>query len=262
MDLTPYKLKMQPIPERIEAAIRAGVREDLSFPLSDAYRLLEPGNVPIEDGVIRNPDGTLTICCRTDMPGVTAQMLDWWACWHTVSSERYNLCHPLSHIRAFVREDRTHLAGQKAGYIGLASYVDEYVGNKLEKLIITFVEPETMGLNSAHFPEAKVGTAFCAIGRPRDKPLGTGSVIHLIREIPIGVEVISRFWMGDIRFRLPILGRIMTKILITPRTRRKLVPDQYGFDLLRHCAEESNHLARFLPSLYHAASKETSTEAI
>jgi hypothetical protein len=262
MDLTPFKLEMQPIPERIEAAIRAGVCEDLSFPLSDAYRLLEPGNVPIEDGVIRNPDGTLTVCCRTDMPGVTAQMIDWWFCWHTVSSERYNLWHPSSHMRSFVREDRTHLAGQKAGYIGQASYVDEYIGKIFEKLIIKFVEPESMGLNSAHFPKAKVGTAICARGGLQDKPIDHGGLIHLIRETSDGVEMISRFWLGDIRFRKPLLRLLLNKKMNTPRSRRKLVPDQYGLDLLRHCAEEMNHLARFLPALYHAATKETATETI
>jgi hypothetical protein len=35
-----------------------------------------------------------------------------------------------------------------------------------------------------------------------------------------------------------------------PAARRRAIPDQVGLDLLRHCAEEMNHLARFLPALY------------
>lgn len=260
LDLTPYKLEMQPIPERVEAAIRAGVREDLSFPLSDAGRLLEPGNVPIEDGVIRNHDGMLTVCCRTDMPGVTARMIDWWFCWHAASSERYHLWHPHSHMRAFSREDRTHLAWQKAGYIGMASHVDEYIGKKLEKLIITFVEPEAMGLNPARFSQAKVGTAICTRGGLQDKPVDIGCNIHLIRETSDGVEMISRFWLGDIHSRVPLFGRLMNKRMNTPGKRRKLAPDEFGLGLIRHCAEEMNHLARFLPALYEAVTKANEAE--
>ena len=257
MDLTPYKLEMRPIPERVEVAIRAGVRQDISFPLSDASRLLEPGNVPLEDGVIRNPDGMLTVCCRTDMPGVTAPMIDWWFCWHMPFTERYQLWHPLSHMRTFVREDRTHLAGQKAGYIGQASNVDEYIGKELNKLIITFVEPEAMGMNPAHFSSAKIGTAICARVGLQNKPIDIGWVIHLIRETPNGVEMISRFWLGDARLRVPLLSRLMHNRINTAHARRQSVTDQGGLDLLRHCAEEMNHLARFLPALYQAATKES-----
>jgi hypothetical protein len=255
MDLTPYKLEMQPIPERVEVAIRAGVRQDLSFPLSDASRLLEPGNVPLEDGVIRNPDGMLVVCCRTDMPGVTAAMIDWWFCWHAPFTERYKLWHPLDHKRSFVREDRTHLAGQKVGYIGQASNADEYIGEELTKLIITFVDPVTMGFDTTGFAAAKVGTAICARAGFRDKPIDTSWLIHLIRETSDGVEMISRFWLGDARLRVPLLGRLMHKRINTARARRQSVPDQLGLDLLRHCAEEMNHLARFLPALYQAATK-------
>jgi hypothetical protein len=158
-------------------------------------------------------------------------------------------------MRASVREDRTHLAGQKAGYIGLASNVDEYIGKELVKLIITFVEPEAIGLNPGRFSLARVGTAICARAGFRDKPIDTGWLIHLIRETSNGVEMLSRFWLGDARLRVPLLGRLMHKRINTARARRQSVPDQLGLDLLRHCAEEMNHLARFIPALYQAATK-------
>lgn len=253
MDLSPYKLEMQPIPERVEKAIEVGVRNDPPFALDEAGRILEGGSVPIEDGVIRNPDGTLTVCCRTDMPGVTANMIDWWFCWHAPHSERYKLWHPKAHLRAFVREDRTHLAGQKAGYVGLASHVDEYIGKNLAKLTIRFVEPPMVGLDPALFPAASVGTAICARVGLRGRPIDTGWLIHLIRATPDGVEMLSRFWLGNVRLRIPILGRLLHNRLNSARARLKAVPDQLGADLLRHCAEEMNHLARFLPALYRAA---------
>lgn len=255
MDLSAFRLEMQPIPERVEKAIKVGVRSDLSFPLDRAGRILELGDIPIEDGVIRNPDGALTVCCRTDMPGVTAHMVDWWFCWHTPYFERYKLWHPKAHIRAFVREDRTRLAGRKAGYIGLASNVDEYIGKNLAKLTIRFVEPLVVGLEAELFPGTRIGTATCARVGMRDNPIESGWLVHLIRETPEGVEMISRFRLGNVRLRIPILGRLLHKRIDSVSARLKEVPDQLGIDLLRHCAEEMNHLARFLPALYRAATQ-------
>ena len=250
MDLSPYKLEMEPIPDRVEEAIAIGVRDDISFPLSEARKILGAGYVPLEDGVIRNPDGTLTVCCRTDMPGVTAKMIDWWFCWHAPYSERYNLWHPKAHIRSFVREDRTHLAGQKAGYLGVASNVDEYIGEELNKLTITFKEPNVLGLDPELFAESKVGTIICARAGLRDKPVNSGWLAHMIRETGDGVEMISRFWLGNVDLRIPIIGKLLHRKVNSAKVRRKEAPDQFGLDLLRHCAEEMNHLGRFLPQLY------------
>ena len=253
LDLSAFQFEMRPIPERVEEAIKLGVRDDLSFPFSEASHILDSGHHPLEDGILRNPDGTLVVRCRTDMPDVTAHMIDWWFCWHTPHSERYNLWHPQAHVRSFVREDRTHLAGQKAGYMSLASHVDEYIGKNLAKLTIRFVEPLEVGLDSGRFPAAKVGTAICALAGLRDKPIDSGWLIHLIRETPDGVEMISRFWLGDVRLRIPLLGRLFHRKINSVSARIGEVPDQLGIDLLRHCAEEMNHLARFLPTLYRAA---------
>ena len=261
MDLSPYQLEMQPIPERVEKAIAAGVRDDLSFPLSEAGRILDAGYVPLEDGVIRNRDGTLTVCCRTRMPGVTAQMIDWWFCWHAPYSERYNLWHPKAHIRSFVREDRTHLAGQKAGYMGVASNVDEYIGEELNKLTITFKEPDVLGLHPERFAANSVGTIICARAGLRDKPVNSGWLAHMIRETPEGAEMISRFWLGNVRLRIPVIGRLLHKKVNSVKARLREVPDQFGLDLLRHCAEEMNHLSRFLPQLYRDASSQVFEKA-
>ena len=76
LDLSPYQLEMRPIPDWVEEAIELGVRDDLSFPFSEASHILDPGHHPLEDSIIRNPDGTIVVWCRTDMPDVTAHMID------------------------------------------------------------------------------------------------------------------------------------------------------------------------------------------
>ena len=80
-DLSRYRLPMQPIPDRVEAAIAAGVLPG-DLPLSDAASLLAPGYAAVEDGVRRGADGMLIVCCRTEMAGVTGEMIDWWFGWH------------------------------------------------------------------------------------------------------------------------------------------------------------------------------------
>jgi hypothetical protein len=247
--LAPYRLPMQPIPERLEGALAAGVRPG-DFPRSAAASLLAPGYVAVEDGVLRSANGMLIVCCRTDMPDVTADMIDWWFGWHLPQTERYQLWHPQAHIRSAVKEDRSALAGQRAAYVGNESFVDEYIGSTLQKLIIAFREPASMGLDPGRFASSGTGTAICARVSLRDRPVDTGWLLHQIRPTPYGSEMRSRFWLGDVCLRLPVIGRILTPLLNRPAVRRRAIPDQVGLDLLRHCAEEMNHLARFLPALY------------
>ena len=72
----------------------------------------------------------------------------------------------------------------------------------------------------------------------------------MIREMADGSEMVSRFWLGNFDVRIPLVGRLMHKRVNSVESRLREVPDQFGLDLLRHCAEEMNHLARFLPRLY------------
>ena len=76
LDLSDFRYPMEPIPERVERAIEAGVQSGESFPFSDAPRLLEEGGDGATDAVVRQPDGTLFVACLTEMPGVTPIMWD------------------------------------------------------------------------------------------------------------------------------------------------------------------------------------------
>ncbi|MCY1073517.1 DAPG hydrolase family protein [Archangium lansingense] len=222
------------------------------MPLAQAPRLLEPGDQALEDGVLRNPDGTLLIAVRTEMPGVTGEMIDWWFGWHLTSSERYRLWHPRDHVRATVEEDRSYLSDDRERYVGNVSYVDEYIGGRLMKLAIEFVPPTLYGLEPGRFAEARVDTAVCARTAFQGWPLAVGHLIHLVRRVPGGCELRSRFWLGDIEVRLPVLGGPLSRLLNRASLRRRVAPDGLGLGLLVHCAEEMNHLARLLPGLYRA----------
>src|SRR5262249_22016535 len=193
-----------------------------------------------------NPDGTLVIAARTEMPGVTGEMIDWWFGWHLASSERYRLWHPRDHVRATAREDRAHLPDDRARYVGNVSYVDEHIGGRLMRLAIEFVPPDTYGLEPGRFAETRVDTAGCARTALHGGRLAVGHLIHLVRRVPGGCELLSRFWLGEVEVRLPVLGRPLSRLLNLSWLRRWLAPDRLGLGLLVHCAEEMSHLARIL----------------
>jgi hypothetical protein len=84
----------------------------------------------------------------------------------------------------------------------------------------------------------------------RGTPINTGRLIHLIRRTDHGSEMLSRFWLGHLELAMPLVGMVLSPLLNTRQRRLRLLPDQTGLNLLRHCAMEMNHLASILPSLY------------
>ena len=250
-DLREFQWEMKPIPERVRMAYSRGVQAyPQGFTLAEAPRLLEPTELPVEDGVLRNPDGMLVVSVRTELPGVTAAMIDWWFGWHLTSSERYRLWHPKAHLRAAVKEDRSHLPGDRERYVGNVSYVDEYIGPRLTRLAIEFTEPAVYGLTPERLVQANAGTAICARTVFRRLRFAVGHLIHLIRNVEGGCEMRSRFWIGDAELRLPLIGAPLSRLANLAPLRRRAAADALGLDLLVHCAEEMNHLGRFLPALY------------
>ncbi len=62
-----------------------------------------------------------------------------------------------------------------------------------------------------------------------------GEMLHLARDTSYGCVLRSRFLLG--------------KACTNPFDE---VPDEVGFNLMRHCYSEFSYLAQFLPSLYYA----------
>jgi hypothetical protein len=248
-DFSAFQTPLQPIPQRVEAAIALGVQSGKDFPFASAAKLLSEGGDGLVDAVVRNHDGVLVVACLTEMPGVTPQMWDWWFGWHGLSSERYRLWHPKEHLRSAMAENREHIRDARERYIGNTSYIEEYVGpGEPHKLSVAFRMPSELGLDESKV--AAQGTAICARGGFPDKFVETAYLIHFVRRTPAGCEMLSRFWLGHINSKIPVIGRFISRRMNTRATRIELIPDQFGLNLLRHCSEEMGHLAAILPGLY------------
>ena len=58
-----------------------------------AATLLDHEDQQTENGCGRLSDGGLRVSVRTDMPGVTPAMWEWWFGWHGSDARRYKLWH-------------------------------------------------------------------------------------------------------------------------------------------------------------------------
>lgn len=124
-----------------------------------ASRLRAKGYEDGETALTWNERGTLTVSCLTHMPGVTADMWDWWFGWHSADSARYKLWHPDAHEFAAIGQDRSadRTLSDRQRYVNNVSYVDEFIGDSKRQLAIRFVDPKILG-----FDECSGETQICA----------------------------------------------------------------------------------------------------
>ncbi len=236
-----------------EAAIcaaRSGLQNaSLGLALKDANDLLNSGYLSMETGYARLDDGQLYVAALTDMPGVTGEMIDWWFAWHD-TDRAYTLWHPRDHVSATWRTKPDRTQSWKSQYIGNVSEIVEYIGSNLEHLNVWFAPPERY-FDTDRFQQENIATAICARGGQRLEKIWSAHLIHLVRKTQHGVEMRSRFWLGDVDASPKgLVGKLMTPLMNTAAARRRNVPDSLGRDLMLHCCEEMQHLAEFLPQLY------------
>jgi DAPG hydrolase PhiG domain len=211
---------------------------------TDADRLLDPSPMMIETGVERLESGGLRVAVRTDMPGCSGAMFDWWF-GSAPDTERYVWWHPADHVQS------DWLEQSPGKYIGSTHVVKERLAGSEEvhNLQIHFIEPTEL-FDSKSFNGARdagdVSVAVCAMigigeepnrdeqGRPAN-----GRMVHLGRDNQFGLVLRSSFWLG-------------AGVDAPPEALRELIPDELGLSLLQHAHTEWKLLARFLPSLYAA----------
>lgn len=165
--------------------------------VDNLVELLDPEPLPLEMGYERLPDGTLHVAARTDMPGCTGEMFEWWFRWFD-TTQHYVWWHPGDHV--FASWDDRWQAG--VSYIDSTCTVDEKLaGEEIHRLLIHFVDPAEL-LGPGNFEKARTDgdasvavTAIVGIGADapvRDgRPLG-GRLAHIGRDTPTGCTFLSR----------------------------------------------------------------------
>lgn len=237
-------------PSAVLAAYAAGPIEPGAVPAFDSLTsdLSATGYSAVETGFGQLPDGVVFAAVKTDMPRVTPAMWDWWFGWHSTEPARYKLWHPDAHLHASLREDRTAAAiSDREKYIGNTTFVDEYVGPKLQQLAIEFRDPTAHGF----FVPGDQTVVFGRVGSSI-APVDLGWLAHQVRPTPNGSEMRSRFYLNLRGLHVPDLVEAACAVVRGPAidpTDLNLGLD-LAKDLMLHCGQEMNHLAGFLPELH------------
>ena len=214
-----------------------------ALPISERNRLFEPGYLEAEIGFCIMPDGTGYVANLTRMPGVTAEMFDWWFAWHGLGELRYTIWDPEDNYSArslnpaVGRCDKLSL---KERYWNTTHLIREDIGGGVEELCASFRQPKDLG-----FDEDKIGTPACgtivaALAGPTD---GSGSEVmcHFVRETEGGVELRTRFWMGWTIVNGREVKTLSDGVKILEEAARML---------LMHNVKEFHQLAHILPRIY------------
>ena len=78
-----FNPNLAPQAPHVCAALDRGGVPDLLLPDIDQAAQNLFGDAPVlEDGFVLTKDGGMRVSVRTDMPGVTPAMIDWWVGWH------------------------------------------------------------------------------------------------------------------------------------------------------------------------------------
>ncbi|MDG2061783.1 MAG: hypothetical protein P8J93_08225 [SAR86 cluster bacterium] len=246
MNIDKYKYPMDELPIVIQESLRDEICNLEFSGFKDVYKSNKESSFATR--IYRNEDGEFLVTCITDMPEVTPKMIDWWFGWHLPRTERYKLWHPLAHVSSILKEDNSIYPTDKEKYINKDSYVKEYIGKDLNHLCISFVDPQEFGFPILNSEEE---TAICAHVQDLKKRLSIASLTHLVAKYTDGSRMQRSFWLGaNLKHSNSFLNFLFNRLLNNKKIKSILLKEVITKNLLSHCAEEMNHLSKFLPSLY------------
>lgn len=249
--LEPYLTRpMSPPDPAVMAAVAAGpIGGSDGIPLAGIDRLLDQAPLDVETGWCFTADGVGYVAVRTEMPGVTGEMVEWWFDWHPRDADRYRLWHPLAHKDNSIEPPST--PGAKAHW-GAVHHPVEDVGTGMEHIRIAFVPPTELGFSTDALDDPAVATIVCGwIGDDRGR-LRHSAMAHVFLAADGGLVLRSHFWLGAaIRPRLPAPLAAPIALAANNRFVRKAsLPSRLPRSLAAHCAEEYANLAVLLPELH------------
>ena len=245
MDLSKYILPLTKLPA---SALEVLNQELIQQEFLDYRHSNEIVNSDTRDGIYKDKEGSYFIKCTSNMLSVEPAMIDWWFAWFLPESDRYKLWHPSDHVSAKILQDRSELKTDKERYIGISSYVDEYIGNRYSKLCITFLDPKDFGFDLV---QKKSFTAICAEVIDMEKAIKIANILHYVESTEDGSVMKSHFWLGsNLQHQNKLVNLLVRSFSKIKKLKGLFINDVLAINLLKHCFEEMNHLSLFLPELY------------
>ena len=245
------------------------IRNAQAGPLANEYmqpptqagfnKVLEVGHSKGHTGYGILENGTLYSASLTKFPNCTPKMFEWWMWWHAVEPERYLLWHPYSHVSAdYTNREVLTSPGlsHRERYMGNTSLITEYLNEVKSDVAIDFINPLEMGLDDARLEEANIKTSFSGyvyFAKPRVK---IGTMLHLVKVIEGGCELISRYYLGD-QMGVKVAGKeIEFPHFIKNAMLTKSGSLQAAYAQVMHDQIEYTNLASILPDLFNEFGKQ------
>jgi hypothetical protein len=170
--------------------------------------LLNPGYLDMEIGWCNLPNGAGFIANMIHYPDITAEMIDWWFCWHTLEDLRYRIWFPPQHAAIMLSpENRRHMIESDLPFAertwGMVHHVTEDIGLGMENIDIHFISPAAFGFDMSRFKEPYASTFAggfgwaCPVNKTDASITAPALMCHIFRPHPKGgLEHRTRFWMG------------------------------------------------------------------
>lgn len=235
--------------EVFEALAEGPIDPSMALPAGELDRLLEPGYLEAETGFCTNADGSGYVAVLTRMPGVTAEMIEWWFEWHPHDPVRYRIWYPEMHFDTGFEPAK--VPGAKP-FHGTVHHPVEDIGLGRARIRIEFVDPVAFGFPRHDFAPATCSTIICGYVGDDVRRVRHTRLCHFVRDTDDGVEMRSRFWIGN---RISLysespLAKPVNRLLNTRLIRSRAVPKRAPRALAQHCAQEYANLAAMLPELW------------
>lgn len=218
-----YEREIAPVPDDLAKQIMTGEFDDTAvLRFEDKDKLFDEGYLPGEFGVFRLPGGGFSVANKTDMPGVTPEMFDWWFAWHGLDPMRYIIWDADDHYYCKTRNQEIALDGSlslRERYWHTTHDVKETLldGTPVADVVLHFLPPEEFGFSKEKL-ESFAGTIVCTAG-----------MAHFLRPTENGSELRTRFWLDN-----PDIP----------------CDEMFARALLMHNVKEFTHLAKILPEVY------------
>jgi hypothetical protein len=238
-----------PLPEVLEALAQGPIHPDQALARSKLDRLLDSEPLDAETGWCTLPDGVAYAAVRTEMPGVSPDMVDWWFDWHPRDPIRYRIWFPGAHS-SISFEAAPSVEAKR--HWGTTHHPVEDIGLGMDQLRIAFQRPTRLGFATDALDDPRVGTIICGLVGDDRRRMQHTLMVHVFLNAPNGLIQRSRFWIGSaLRPYAPApllepVGRLVNRRFF----RSRILPERTARVMAEHCAAEYANLATLLPELF------------